>query len=46
MKAIAITIAWYGNGLFYAHIPARFGVINPDSVDPPVVAFEEPTDSR
>ncbi len=24
--------------LFYAHIPARFGVINPDSADPPTVA--------
>jgi len=24
--------------LLYAHIPARFGVINPDSADPPVVA--------
>lgn len=23
--------------LFYAQIPARFGVINPDSVDPPTV---------
>jgi PII-like signaling protein len=23
--------------LFYAHIPARFGVINPDAADPPVV---------
>jgi Uncharacterized ACR, COG1993 len=23
--------------LFYAHIPARFGVINPDSADPPMV---------
>jgi uncharacterized protein len=21
--------------LFYAHIPARFGVINPDASDPP-----------
>jgi PII-like signaling protein len=24
--------------LFYAHIPASFGVINPDSADPPEVA--------
>lgn len=24
--------------LFYAQIPARFGVVNPDSVDPPTVA--------
>jgi hypothetical protein len=23
--------------LFYAHIPARFGVINPDRKDPPVI---------
>lgn len=23
--------------LFYAHIPARFGVINPDAADPPSV---------
>jgi PII-like signaling protein len=27
--------------LFYAHIPARFGVINPDSADPPTVASDE-----
>jgi len=27
--------------LFYAHIPARFGVINPDSADPPAVASDE-----
>jgi PII-like signaling protein len=27
--------------LFYAHIPARFGVINPDAADPPVVASNE-----
>jgi uncharacterized protein len=27
--------------LFYAHIPARFGVINPDSADPPTVADDE-----
>jgi PII-like signaling protein len=27
--------------LFYAHIPARFGVINPDAADPPVVALDE-----
>jgi PII-like signaling protein len=27
--------------LFYAHIPARFGVINPDAADPPVVALNE-----
>lgn len=27
--------------LFYAHIPARFGVINPDAADPPSVA-EDP----
>ena len=24
--------------LFYAHIPARFGVINPDAADPPSVS--------
>jgi PII-like signaling protein len=23
--------------LFYAHIPARFGVINPDAADPPML---------
>jgi PII-like signaling protein len=28
---------------FYAHIPARFGVINPDNEDPPAVA--EPKDA-
>jgi hypothetical protein len=27
--------------LFYARIPARFGVINPDAADPPTVA-EDP----
>jgi PII-like signaling protein len=27
--------------LFYAHIPARFGVINPDAADPPVVELNE-----
>lgn len=27
--------------LFYAHIPARFGVINPDSADPPTLAFDD-----
>jgi len=27
--------------VFYAHIPARFGVINPDSEDPPAVAADE-----
>ena len=27
--------------LFYAHIPARFGVINPDDADPPAIAPEE-----
>jgi uncharacterized protein len=27
--------------LFYAQIPARFGVINPDSDDPPSVASDE-----
>ena len=27
--------------LFYAYMPARFGVINPDSADPPVVG-EDP----
>jgi PII-like signaling protein len=27
--------------LFYAHIPARFGVINPDAADPPAVAADE-----
>ncbi len=27
--------------VFYAHIPARFGVINPDSGDPARVAAEE-----
>jgi uncharacterized protein len=27
--------------LFYAHIPARFGVINPDRADPPTVASNE-----
>jgi len=26
---------------FYAHIPARFGVINPDSADPPALASDE-----
>ena len=27
--------------LFYAHIPATFGVINPDSGDPPALATHE-----
>jgi len=27
--------------IFYAHIPAAFGVINPDSADPPTVAIDE-----
>ena len=27
--------------LFYAHIPAHFGVINPDSTDPPVLTSGE-----
>jgi len=27
--------------LFYAHIPARFGVINPDRKDPPTVVSDE-----
>jgi uncharacterized protein len=27
--------------LFYAHIPARFGVINPDAADPPILAFDD-----
>ena len=27
--------------IFYAHIPARFGVINPDSADPPSIASDE-----
>jgi len=27
--------------LFYAHIPARFGVINPDSADPASVVSDE-----
>jgi len=27
--------------VFYAHIPARFGVINPDREDPPAVASDE-----
>ena len=27
--------------LFYAHIPAHFGVINPDSNDPPVLASDK-----
>ncbi len=27
--------------LFYAHIPARFGVINPDSADAPAVAADD-----
>jgi len=27
--------------LFYARIPARFGVINPDRTDPPVVASDD-----
>jgi len=31
--------------LFYAQIPARFGVVNPDSADPPSVTANEPWDS-
>lgn len=31
--------------LFYAQIPARFGVVNPDSADPPTVAGRESWDS-
>jgi len=31
--------------LFYAQIPARFGVVNPDSADSPSVAGDEPWDS-
>jgi uncharacterized protein len=31
--------------LFYAHIPARFGVVNPDSADPPSVGASEPWES-
>jgi PII-like signaling protein len=27
--------------LFYAHIPARFGVINPDSADPTILALDD-----
>lgn len=27
--------------LFYAHIPARFGVVNPDAQDPPVLTTTE-----
>ena len=27
--------------LFYANIPARFGVINPDSADPPAVTSDD-----
>lgn len=27
--------------LFYAHIPAHFGVINPDSADPPLLTSGE-----
>lgn len=27
--------------VFYAHVPARFGVINPDSGDPPSAAADE-----
>ncbi len=27
--------------LFYAHIPARFGVVNPDKADPPSVEMLE-----
>ena len=27
--------------LFYAHIPARFGVINPDRTDPPAGASDQ-----
>ena len=31
--------------LFYAQIPAVFGVVNPDAADPPSVAGKEPWDS-
>jgi len=31
--------------LFYAQTPARFGVVNPDSADPPAVVGSEPWDS-
>jgi PII-like signaling protein len=31
--------------LFYAQIPARFAVVNPDSADPPTTAGSEPWDS-
>ena len=31
--------------LFYAQIPAKFGVVNPDSADPPTAAGNEPWDS-
>jgi uncharacterized protein len=31
--------------LFYAQIPARFGVVNPDTADSPAVAAPEPWDS-
>jgi len=31
--------------LFYAKTPARFGVVNPDSADPPTVVGSEPWDS-
>jgi PII-like signaling protein len=27
--------------LFYAHIPAGFGVVNPDTQDPPAIASED-----
>ena len=27
--------------LFFAHIPARFGVINPDAADPPAVVSDD-----
>jgi len=31
--------------LFYAQIPARFGVVNPDAADPPSLAQSGPWDS-
>jgi uncharacterized protein len=31
--------------LFYAHIPAFFGVVNPDAADPPSASGTEPWDS-
>ena len=31
----------HGIRLFYAQVPARFGVINPDRADPPAVSARE-----